>query len=227
MFVDAANGDFHICLGSPCCDAGNNSAAGIPGNDFEGDNRIVDGTWPQDGDAVVDMGADELLCEIAARFGNVNAAGSDLVNVLLVDDGSTGPSFGDNKRIYNTTPGPNVTMTMDPSPAGPDPADFVLYVIPIEPGIADMADQPFGIGTSSFPMPLSNGNVQPPPFTVVNTIGYKKTLGWPLLPGNPAPCTVFSYPMTTGIYTFQGCIFDNGSAGYGVSLTNAIVVKVQ
>jgi hypothetical protein len=29
------------------------------------------------------------------------------------------------------------------------------------------------------------------------------------------------------MYTFQGIIFDNGSAGPGLSLTNAIVLEVQ
>ncbi len=55
MFV--GGGDYHLQLGSPCIDVGNDSAPSIPSTDFEGDPRIMDG----DGDlvAVVDMGADE------------------------------------------------------------------------------------------------------------------------------------------------------------------------
>jgi len=49
--------DFHLQAGSPCIDAGENGAPGIPPTDFEGDNRTIDGNG--DGSAVVDMGADE------------------------------------------------------------------------------------------------------------------------------------------------------------------------
>jgi len=58
-FVDAANGDFHLEPGSPCIDAGDNTASNLPAYDFEGDARILDG----DGDeiAVIDMGMDEAV----------------------------------------------------------------------------------------------------------------------------------------------------------------------
>jgi parallel beta-helix repeat protein len=61
MFVDAANGDFHLSLGSPCIDVGNNDAQALPDFDFEGDDRILDG----DGNvtAVVDMGVDEVAID--------------------------------------------------------------------------------------------------------------------------------------------------------------------
>jgi len=57
LWQDPAVGDFHLQAGSPCIDAGDNGAPGIPPTDFEGDNRIIDGNG--DGSAVVDMGADE------------------------------------------------------------------------------------------------------------------------------------------------------------------------
>ena len=56
-FVNPAEGDFHLLPDSSCIDRGTNSAPGIPSEDFEGDNRIVDGN--SDGTAIVDMGADE------------------------------------------------------------------------------------------------------------------------------------------------------------------------
>jgi len=58
MFVDAANGDYHLQYNSPCIDAGTN-ALELPDYDFEGDPRIYDGN--NDGTAVVDMGADEYV----------------------------------------------------------------------------------------------------------------------------------------------------------------------
>ncbi|NVM24420.1 MAG: right-handed parallel beta-helix repeat-containing protein [Desulfobacterales bacterium] len=50
-------GDYHLQAGSDCIDAGWNDAPDLPGTDFDGNPRIVDG----DGDemAVVDMGAFE------------------------------------------------------------------------------------------------------------------------------------------------------------------------
>lgn len=49
--------DFHLQAGSPCIDAGENGAPGIPPTDFEGDSRTIDGNG--DGSSVADMGADE------------------------------------------------------------------------------------------------------------------------------------------------------------------------
>jgi hypothetical protein len=60
-FVDPTSGDYHLQLGSPCIDAGNNDAPYLPAYDFEGDTRILDG----DGNvtAIVDMGVDEVAVD--------------------------------------------------------------------------------------------------------------------------------------------------------------------
>ncbi len=50
-FVDAAGGDFHLSSSSPCVNAGNPTASGLPSVDIDGSPRVIGG--------VVDMGVDE------------------------------------------------------------------------------------------------------------------------------------------------------------------------
>ncbi len=58
LFADPGSGDYHLLRDSPCIDAGNNDAPNLPGFDFEGDPRVMDGN--RDGMAVADMGVDEV-----------------------------------------------------------------------------------------------------------------------------------------------------------------------
>ncbi len=109
-FVNPGILDFHLQLGSPCIDTGDNSTPSLPLYDFESDNRIIDG----DGDATltVDMGADEfgkgdwdedgLIDEIeAAGCTDIDDADTDDDGILdgvedanldgIVDTGETDP----------------------------------------------------------------------------------------------------------------------------------------
>lgn len=56
-FMDPANGDYHLAKGSPCVDAGDDSAMDLPAIDLDGKPRIHDGNG--DGIAHVDLGAYE------------------------------------------------------------------------------------------------------------------------------------------------------------------------
>lgn len=57
MFVNPSANGYHLKAGSPCIDAGSNSAPALPEADFGGNPRIMDGDG--DGEAIVDMGAYE------------------------------------------------------------------------------------------------------------------------------------------------------------------------
>jgi hypothetical protein len=59
LFLNAAQGDFHLRTGSPAIDNGTNTSVGLPEKDFEGNPRVLDGNG--DGVAVVDLGAYEFM----------------------------------------------------------------------------------------------------------------------------------------------------------------------
>jgi len=220
-FVNAPNGDYHLRIGSPCVDAGSPVGARFPNRDCEGDDRIVDGDL--DGVAVIDMGADELLPEVAARFGTVDAAGDGLSDVLRING-----SAGNRKRRCTISAGAPLTLTMDVPPAGPNPAPFALYAWVGENETSDLAPQPFGLGTMCFPTILSGGD--PQPYRIWNNIGKNLWLGTPHFPSEAAPSIVVSapggwlHPITV---TLQGFILDDGSAANKpASITNAVILKV-
>jgi parallel beta-helix repeat protein len=58
QFVDAGAGNYHLSPTSPAIDTGDNQAPELPPTDIDGDARVADGTG--DGEAVVDIGADEF-----------------------------------------------------------------------------------------------------------------------------------------------------------------------
>jgi hypothetical protein len=76
LFVDAANGDLRLQLGSPAIDTGTNAAIDLP-VDLDGNARIVDGDW--DGTETVDIGAYESQIKGYALLVEVTGSGSGSV----------------------------------------------------------------------------------------------------------------------------------------------------
>jgi hypothetical protein len=73
LFVDQNSGDLHLTWDSPCKDTGDNSASGLPAEDYEGDPRISDG--------FVDMGADEFHTHLYLT-GDTSPGGSAIANLV-------------------------------------------------------------------------------------------------------------------------------------------------
>lgn len=69
LFLAPESGDYRLASGSPCIDAGV-AQPGAAATDFEGDERVVDGSG---GGAAVDIGADEFSTLWSARLGDIGA----------------------------------------------------------------------------------------------------------------------------------------------------------
>ncbi|MBU0765769.1 MAG: hypothetical protein KJ607_13140, partial [Bacteroidetes bacterium] len=90
LFVDAANGDFHLQPVSPCIDAGINDSVTLQ-NDLEGKLRINDGD--SDGTSTVDMGCYEFknLLQITYIKNDLTCEGSNTGSIDITVIGGTTP----------------------------------------------------------------------------------------------------------------------------------------
>lgn len=221
LFVDAANADYHLRLGSPCIDAGLDFVELQAPVDFDRDSRTLDGDF--DGVAITDMGADEVDPGVAARYGTVDAANGSVASSLFVNG-----SAGDERRIVRVQRGEALTLSVESPPSGPDPAAFVLYAwLAISDG-STVRPQPFGTGFMCLPSPLDVDPIQPD--AIWNNIGKEARLGTPDFPSDPAPSVPLDRPSGIGRVevTFQGLIQDAGSQGSrAASVTNAVVLIVE
>ncbi|MEN8133205.1 MAG: choice-of-anchor Q domain-containing protein [Pseudomonadota bacterium] len=102
LFVDAANNDFHLQLGSPSIDVGNASDPDLPPTDYEGDPRII-GSAP-------DMGVDEwkphtvqLTVIIDIKPGNkqnvINPRAKGVIWVAVLSDTDPASPFDPSSQV--------------------------------------------------------------------------------------------------------------------------------
>jgi len=219
-FVDHGSGDLHLLLDCPAVDAGV-PLEGVPDLDVEGDPRTVDGDG--DGVAIVDIGADEMVPEVAVRFGTTAGLDGWRSDPLRVN-GQT----GDRRRVVRVGRFEPLWIEMAAPPHGPSPARFACYAWLDEPDRITLTVQPFGLGTTGFPTFLAGGpgNL---PLRTWNNLGHRRRLGEPDLPSTPAPSVLLDRVQSVSLpskVTLQGFIEDLGSEAQGpVSITNAVVLE--
>jgi HYR domain-containing protein/IPT/TIG domain-containing protein/WD40 repeat protein len=160
---------------------------------------------------------------LAARFGNVNVALGDRENVLTING-----SIGDGFRQVFVNQHQSITGAMVP-PSSRTTARFAMYAWARFPGGVNLKVQPFGLGTTCFPTPLTH-NCLPQPNAIWNNLGFTNFLGTATFPSTPAPSTFFTYPGfgSQRSITFQGFVQDDGSQNSrNASITNAVILRVN
>jgi Tol biopolymer transport system component len=159
---------------------------------------------------------------IVARWGNVNVARGDRENVVFVNN-----SAGDaTTRELPITLGQPISVRLAP-PSSRVTARYTLYAWTHAPSANTLTALPYGIGTASMPMPLAGG--APQPIFILNNIGHPAQLGTPSAPSSPAPSNVGTRTLVHRLnLCLQGLIQDAAAdSPQGVSLTNAVIVRIQ
>lgn len=156
-----------------------------------------------------------------AQSGNVNSGAGEVRNVLTIN----GSSGGLDRLVEFQVPGP-LEMSISNPPAAPagTRSRYVVYAWDTIPTPSTWAAQPFGIGYTALPTPLSGGDQQPR--IIWNTLGRPRHLGHPSFASDPAPSVFFRRPgivrMPAQFY-IQGLIEDPEALGRSrVSVTNGV-----
>lgn len=225
ILSNGGDGLTRLPLGSVAVDAGTLLAPELPTVDFDGDDRVQDGDG--DGNALVDIGADELRREEAVLFGN-HDNGPLLVPVLHVNG-----SVGDPMRRVTLEGGDDVVLEIDQA-IGSSNGRYVVHGNLGAPDLSDLTVLPRGIGTIGFPLILP----QATPSIVLNTLGKTDRIGenayfGQSLPTPPlAPATLLDLPggdatnLPPGTtLTFQGVIHVGSLVDFAV--TNGVVLVVE
>lgn len=172
------------------------------------------------------LGESDIWLAVDTLTGNVNRRNFFASDVLFVN-GSTGGE----SRLVDVGTGESLTVTMNTSPAGPNPGHYALYAFPVRGLVPDMAAQPFNIGFTAFATPLNRGGDEP--VCVGNTFQAPgaERLGIPWFDLDPAPGDILVAPRGYGheaTFVLQALLLDNGSiADIPLSMTNVVVVRVN
>ncbi len=162
---------------------------------------------------------------LVCRYGNVNAAGENTVDVLFIN-GSAG--FGDEREVVLGENEPlKVSMALPPSM--PVEASFVVYVFTVLPDAASPRILPGGIGTYCLPNPITDQNAIGLR-AIFNNKGFNNFLGHATRPSTPAPSDLVCLPQgaqRTGAVFLQGIIDDTQSCHGLVAVTNGVVLRLE
>lgn len=217
-FLVSVNDDWHLQLRSPCIDVGLDNGE-LGETDLDGDPRIQDGNG--DATPAPDMGADELLVEVAARYGTVVAKDGSAVGVLLANG-----EIGDARRELELVGGEEVVIEALPTPQGPNPSLIAIYAWSQWPTVGTLSPQPYDLGLMVFPTPLNVGN-RPRPRQIWNSLGHYPLLGVPTQGAPTVPNELFRGTLGPGTRaTLQGFIYDLGTPRQ-VAITNALLLAVE
>jgi hypothetical protein len=163
--------------------------------------------------------------------GNVDRHGpfGGAASVLRVN-GTAGSCFD---RRVSLALGAGITLSLDPSPAGPPEARYVVWLWRHAPGSGTpLVAHGEDLGLTALPTPFSPG-LLPQPFACLRSPGATPG-GCAHVPEIPSPqfapwtasrAQGISQPMTV---TAQGVIEDSGAANLaGLSVTNAVVLRIE
>ena len=157
--------------------------------------------------------------------GNVNARLGRVTDVLFVND-----EAGDARRTVTVPSWVPLFVHVDAPPASRRPAAFVLWARRGDEAPDEPVALPRGIGDAAFPVPLAGP--APGTVTVANSFApaRRRRLGRALLERGPAPATILERRRGLGrrvSFRLQGVIEDPGAYGPGVSVTNAVFVRIE
>jgi hypothetical protein len=158
-FVNYNEANLHLSSGSPCMDAGDNTAPGLPDFDIDYDPRIVDGDGI--GGAIVDMGADEYFLRLQTDVDTLSEAAGGIVNFSL----NTGPLHGGRNYILlgsvsGTNPGTSLPGDKVTLPLNFDFFTSVVFLYLNTPLFHDFLGVLDGAGQGS--AQLDTGGAMPP-----------------------------------------------------------------
>jgi len=176
QFVDAANGNYHLQLGSPCISAGTSS--GAPPEDIEGNLR---GDPPSIGAYEVGVDDSDVSTLTAQAFSPVNLVITDPKGQVIDKDTSTMPG-----AVYNTTDlngdgDPDVEVIIPNALLG----DYLIEVIPklgVSPTDTYTLDISYGDESFRLAEDVQVGDIPAEPLPYVHFYPYRKLMqGWELI----------------------------------------------